>query len=106
MESESAALDSRMRWYFDSAAVVRLMDASLDAESVRFRLLSSSFCSRSLRKSEMFSSSVWTEPELPPSRRCAEDEALPFPLLLLSSSVLLPPAPEENFDRRLLKLLL
>lgn len=47
----------------------------------------------------MFSSSVCTEPELPPSSRCADDDALPFPLLLLSSSTLIEPPPDENLLR-------
>ena len=61
----------------------------------------------------MLSSSVWIEPELvpPPSAKtpdpgCATDDAmLAFPLLLLSSSVLLPP-PIEVLAFRCPKLLL
>ena len=70
--------------------------------SLRVKLFRSFFDSRSFRKSEMFSSSVFTSPELPPvpsfmvsDPRCADEERLPFPLLRLSSSVLLPP-PVEN----------
>jgi hypothetical protein len=60
----------------------------------------------------MFSSSVLTSPELPPSPsfnvsepRWIEDVALPLPLLRLSSSSLLVP-PEENLLRLWPKLLL
>ena len=111
-ESDNAAWESRMRWYLDSCAVVRLMDASRVALSLRLKLLSSFFCSRSFKKSEMFSSSVFMDPELVPvtslmtsEPRCCEEEALPLPLLRLSSSVLLPP-PEENLLRLWPKLLL
>ena len=54
----------------------------------------------------MLSSSDLTSPELPPSPsfstsepRCSEDATLPFPLLRLSSSVLLPPLVEKRFLR-------
>jgi hypothetical protein len=111
-ESESAAWDSLMRWYFESCAVVRRIDDSRAALSLRLKLLSSFFCSKSFKKSEMFSSSVLTDPELFPSAsfsmsepRCCDEEALPLPLLRLSSSVLLPP-PEENLLRLCPKLLL
>lgn len=60
----------------------------------------------------MFSSSSWTEPELPapasanrPEPGCAEDVALPLPLLVWSSSVLFVP-PDDNRARLWLKLLL
>src|ERR1051326_5243665 len=101
-----------MRWYLDKAAVVRLIDASREAESRRLKLFSSFFCSSSFRKSEMFSSSVWMDPELPPSPSLrtpepgwAEDVTLALPLLRLSSSILLPP-PDEYRPRRWPKLLL
>jgi hypothetical protein len=88
------------------------MVASFDALSLLLKLLSSFFCSRSFKKSEMFSSSVLIDPELAPSPSfktsdpcCCDEDTLPLPLLRLSSSVLLPP-PEENLLRRWPKLLL
>jgi hypothetical protein len=111
-ESESAVCESLMRWYLFSWAVVLRMVASLAAWSLRLKLFSSFLDSSNFKKSEMFSSSVLTSPELAsspspsvPEPRCTEEVALPFPLLRLSSSVLLPP-PEENLLLRCPKLLL
>jgi hypothetical protein len=105
-DSESAVCDSFRRWYLDSWAVVFLIAASRDALSLRLKLFRSFLASRSLRKSEMLSSSDLTSPELPPSPslrtsdpRWSEDATLPLPLLRLSSSVLLPPL-MENLLRR------
>jgi hypothetical protein len=88
------------------------MVASLVALSLRLKLFKSFLDSSNFKKSDMFSSSVLTSPELAPSPslsvsepRCTEEVALPFPLLRLSSSVLLPP-PEENLLLRCPKLLL
>jgi len=67
IESDRAEVESRMRWNLDRAAVVRLIEASRAARSVRLRLFSSLFCSSSPMKSLRLSSSVWTDPELPPS---------------------------------------
>lgn len=101
-DSASPVCDSLIRWYFDNWAVVLCIVAVLAALSLRVKLFKSFFDSRSLRKSEMFSSSVLTSPELPPAPsfsvsepRCTEDDRLAFPLLRLSSSILLPP-PVEN----------
>jgi hypothetical protein len=101
-ESESTACESLIRWYFPSWAVVFRIVASRAALSLRLKLLKSFLDSNSFRKSEIFSSSVLTSPELVPSPsfrvsepRCTDEVALPFPLLKLSSSVLLPP-PDEN----------
>jgi hypothetical protein len=112
-ESDRAACESFRRWYLESWAVVLRMLASFDALSLLLKLLRSFFCSSSLRKSEMFSSSVFRDPELPPGPSltnisepgCCDEVALPFPLLILSSSVLLPP-PCENLLRLWPKLLL
>jgi hypothetical protein len=110
MESDNSLFVSRIRWKRVSAAVALRVEASVEAasEGVRRSFLRSSI----LRKSEMFSSSSWTEPELPaptsanrPEPGCAEDVALPLPLLVWSSSVLFVP-PEDNRPRLWLKLLL
>jgi hypothetical protein len=110
IESDNSLFESRMRWKRVSAAVVLRVEASVEAASEGVRR--SFFRSSILRKSEMFSSSSWTEPELPPPTSasrpepgCAEDVALPLPLLVWSSSVLVVP-PEDNRPRRWLKLLL
>lgn len=103
MESDNAAFESRIRWNLDKAAVVRRVEASTDAESLgAWKLLRSFFVSSSFRKSEILSSSVWSDPELPPpSARIPEpgwatdDVRLVLPLLLLSSSVLLAP-PDDS----------
>lgn len=114
MESDSAALESRIRWNRLSAAAVLLVDASAapeDGDDNR------SFCSSIIFKnSEMFSpSSSATEPELPPpvagsvikpDPGCAEDVVLPLPLLAWSSSVRSVVPPDDNRARRWLKLLL
>jgi hypothetical protein len=99
-----------MRWKRVRAAAVLRVEASVEAASEGVRR--SFFRSSILRKSEMFSSSSWTEPELPPPTSanrpepgCAEDVALPLPLLVWSSSVLFVP-PEDNRARLWLKLLL
>jgi hypothetical protein len=67
MESDRAALESLMRWNLDRAAVVRLRCASADVLSAgALKLLRSFFWSSNLRKSEILSSSVLSEPELAP----------------------------------------
>ena len=111
IESDNSLFESRMRWKRVSAAVVLRVEASVAAASdgVRRSFLRSSI----LRKSEMFSSSSWTEPELAPPTSAnrpepgcaADDVALPLPLLVWSSSVFVVP-PEDNRARLWLKLLL
>jgi hypothetical protein len=111
MESDNAALESRIRRKRFKAAEVRRVAASTAAA---FTGLSRSFLVSSiLRKSEMFSSSACKESALVPvpSARIPDpgwafDEAvLPLPLELLSSSVLMGP-PEDNLPRRWLNELL
>jgi hypothetical protein len=100
-----------MDWNLESCALVRFAAASPARDGsklCRVFLLSSNF-----RKSEMLSSSVCNEPELPPAPSAnipepgwaEEDERLCFPLLPWSSSTLLAP-PYESFPRLWLKLLL
>jgi hypothetical protein len=111
MESDNSLFESRMRWKRVSAAVFLRVEASVEAASdgVKRSFLRSSI----LGKSEMFSSSSWTEPELPPPTSAsrlepgcaADDVALPLPLLFWSSSVFVVP-PEDNRARLWLKLLL
>ncbi len=83
MDSVSALFDSRMSWKRDSCAFVLL--AAEDSPLLFGSKLCSVFLlSRTLRNSEMLSSSVWKDPELaaPPAsaRRpepgWAEEEAL------------------------------
>jgi hypothetical protein len=113
MESERAALESLIRWNRFKAADVLLVLASAPEESPEcWKLFRSFFKSSIFRNSPIFSSSSWIEPELPPPASastpepgCADDAALPFPLLLLSSSTLLPP-PDDSLALLLLKLLL
>jgi len=113
-ESVKAACESRKRWNLERAAVVRLAEASREASSVRLKLLRSFFSVKNFKKSEMLSSSVCRDPELPSSPSANKPEfgwleefKLAFPLLLSSSVlfVLLPP-PDENLDLRWPKLLL
>ena len=111
MESDNSLLESRIRWKRVSAAVVLRVEASVEAASEGVRR--SFFRSSILRKSEIFSSSSCTEPELPPPASAkrlepgcaADDVALPLPLLVWSSSVFVVP-PEDNRARLWLKLLL
>ncbi|PHH75345.1 hypothetical protein CDD83_4410 [Cordyceps sp. RAO-2017] len=114
IESPRALLESLMRWNLDSCATVRLV-ADSPFFVVGSKLLSVRLLSRAFKKSEMSSSSAWSEPELagPASARRPEpgwatDEArLWRPLLDCSSSAppLLAP-PTEGRPRRWVKLLL
>jgi hypothetical protein len=111
MESERALFDSRIFWNLERAADVRFVEASEPDGSVAVsKLLRFFFESSILTKSAMLSSSVGTDPELPPGPASFKipdpgwaDEMLPLPLLP-SSSVLLAP-PDESLPFRWLKLL-
>jgi hypothetical protein len=115
IDSESAAFESLIFWNLERAAPGRLAEASALAASLGASKLFKFFClSSSFKKSDMSSSSVWTEPELPPCPPsmsipepgwAVEDARLPLPLLLLSSSVLLVP-PDDNLALLCVKLLL
>jgi hypothetical protein len=78
--------DSRIDWNLVSCDVVRLVAASAPPFRKLGKLL---LLSRTLRKSEILSSSVWRDPELPavasaniPDPGCTEeDDRLCFPLL-------------------------
>ncbi len=90
IESDSTALESRILWNRFNAAVVLLVFASTAVDDAGLRR---SFCVSSIFKNdEMFSpSSSPIEPELPPAGAasvmrpdpgCAEEAALPLPLLV------------------------
>ena len=104
MDSDKAVLESLICWNLDKAAFVRLVEASVELPSREaLKLFKSFFRSSSFRKSEILSSSVGIDPELPPPSAstpdpgwAAEDVRLVFPLLL-SSSVLLPPVDSFAF---------
>lgn len=107
MDSERAALESRILWNRFRAAVVLLVDASAAAAS--WGVSRSFFRSSILRKSEMFSSSSCIDPELPPLFAsaispdpgcCAEDVPLTLPLLFWSSSILVVFPPLDSRARR------
>lgn len=111
MESESAALVSRILWNRVNAAdVLRVAASTADF----FAGLKRSFLRSSiLRKSEMFSSSVCKESPLVPLGSASmpepggtpDEAALAFPLDILSSSIRVVP-PEDSLPRRWLKELL
>lgn len=71
IDSDKSLLVSLILWYLLSAALVRRVEASEALGSLGdLKLLRSFFWSSILRKSEMLSSSVLTEPELvPPSAK-------------------------------------
>jgi hypothetical protein len=105
-ESDSCVLLSRIPRYFERAACVLRILASLAAESADEKLLRSFFASNNLMKSCRFLSSSLcsSDPELPcrcgdsvikseppvGCPCCADEDALAFPLLFWSSSPLLP----------------
>ena len=90
MESDNTALESRILWNRFRAAVVLFVFTSTAADDAGLRR---SFCDSSIfKKDEMFSpSSSPMDPELPPAGAasaikpdpgCAEEVALPRPLLV------------------------
>lgn len=115
IDSDKAAFESLIRWNLCNAAAVRRVNAPAAVLSPgSLKLFKSFFWSSNFKKSEILSSSVAIESELapPPSANtsdpgCAVDElTLAFPLLVLSSSVLLLPPPDESFAFLCPKLLL
>jgi hypothetical protein len=111
IDSVNALFDSLIDWNLDSCALVLFVDASPPGS----KLCSVFLLSSSLRNSEILSSSVCKEPELPPALAsasipepgCTEEDRLCLPLLFWSSSTtnLLAP-PNDDLTRRWLKLLL
>ena len=113
MESVSWLFASFIIWNLDSCATVRFVADSArleDSKLFKFFLLSKTF-----KKSDMVSSSVWSEPELAPPASArspepgwiTEEETLCRPLLSWSSSSgLLMPLPNDDRPRRWVKLLL
>jgi hypothetical protein len=113
MESDSAALESRMRWNRARAAEVAVGFRWPDSRDVELLRFMRSFVESSIFKnSEIFSSSAWKDSALVPvtsaSRPepgCTLDEAALALPLELSSSFLAMPA-EDGRPRRWLKELL
>jgi hypothetical protein len=105
MESDRAAFESRIFWNRVRAADVLRVAASTAAALTGFKR--SFLKSKSLRKSDMFSSSVWRDSPLLPAGSAKipdpgwalEEVALAFPLDMLSSSIRTLP-PEDNLPRR------
>lgn len=112
IESVSWLFASFIMWNLESWATVRFVaDSALLEDSKLFKFF---LFSKALRKSDMLSSSVWSDPELPPASAkspepgwMTEEETLCRPLLSWSSSSgLLTPLLNDDRPRRWVKLLL
>jgi hypothetical protein len=113
IESVRALLDSRISANLESCAAVLL---AVLASPFLFgsKLCNVLLLSRAFRNSEMLSSSVWNDPELPappasarrPEPGWADEDKLCLPLLPWSSSPGLLCPPKDRRPRRCVKLLL